>query len=278
MMKSLLKQPNTTVIGTIRGEAEFFDTSSLDLAKCSIIIIKRLSNTSDTDATALITSLESSHNIAHIDIVIANAGAAASFDAALQTPISELRLDFEINTLGPIKLFQAAYPLLQKSRRGPKFIYISSSLGSIEANERVPALAYGASKAAANFFVRTLHFEHENLVAVAIHPGLDLTFIFNFATFPRESFGVDWANIFGILSWVKTGNGQAFADAVGVAEPPMSIEDSVDGVLKQVCYSFAMLPCLEATDKLHFTRIYVDFSFADQCGYERPNFREVCVL
>ncbi|RDW69469.1 NAD(P)-binding protein-15 [Coleophoma cylindrospora] len=205
MMNSLVQRPNTTVIGTVRGDPELVDTSNLDLAKGSLVIIKSLSSTSETDATTLITSLELSHNITSIDVIIANAGVAASFDSALKTPISELRVDFETNTLGPIKLFQAAYPLLQKSQRGPKFIYISSSLGSIEAKEESPILAYGVSKAAANFFVRTLHFEHEDLVAVALHPG-----------------------------WVKTGNGQAFADAVGVTEPPMTIEASVDGVLKQV--------------------------------------------
>lgn len=35
--------------------------------------------------------------------------------------------------------------------------------------------------------------------------------------------------------WVKTGNGQNFADAVGAKEPPMTIEQSVKGVLAQVC-------------------------------------------
>ena len=37
--------------------------------------------------------------------------------------------------------------------------------------------------------------------------------------------------------WVKTGNGQSFADSVGVKEPPMTLEESVNGVLEQVCHS-----------------------------------------
>lgn len=37
--------------------------------------------------------------------------------------------------------------------------------------------------------------------------------------------------------WVKTGNGQAFADSVGVAEPPLTVEKSVSGVLAQVWLS-----------------------------------------
>lgn len=35
--------------------------------------------------------------------------------------------------------------------------------------------------------------------------------------------------------WVRTENGQNFADAVGVDMPPMSVEQSVEGILKQVC-------------------------------------------
>lgn len=35
--------------------------------------------------------------------------------------------------------------------------------------------------------------------------------------------------------WVKTGNGQNYADVVGVKEPPMTIEQSVIGVIAQVC-------------------------------------------
>jgi hypothetical protein len=37
-----------------------------------------------------------------------------------------------------------------------------------------------------------------------------------------------------VIRWVKTENGQIFADAIGVQEPPMSLEESVSGVLKQV--------------------------------------------
>ena len=35
--------------------------------------------------------------------------------------------------------------------------------------------------------------------------------------------------------WVKTANGQNFADSIGVSEPPMTLEQSVSGVLAQVC-------------------------------------------
>ena len=44
-------------------------------------------------------------------------------------------------------------------------------MGSIEQMEPVPGLAYGVSKTAVNFMVRKLHFEHDGLIAAAIHPG-----------------------------------------------------------------------------------------------------------
>jgi NAD(P)-dependent dehydrogenase (short-subunit alcohol dehydrogenase family) len=34
-----------------------------------------------------------------------------------------------------------------------------------------PTLAYGVSKAGANYFVRKVHFEHAGVVALAVHPG-----------------------------------------------------------------------------------------------------------
>jgi norsolorinic acid ketoreductase len=164
-------RPNTTVIATVRSSNT--STTELALLPCatnSKLIITTLSSASDTDAAAMVNTL-SQQGITHIDNIIANAGAGETFESTISTPLSELRQSFEINALGPIKLFQAAYPLFQKSAN-PKFIFISSSLGSIGAMEgNVPSLAYGVSKAAANYFVRKIHFEHEEVTAVAVHPG-----------------------------------------------------------------------------------------------------------
>jgi norsolorinic acid ketoreductase len=88
----------------------------------------------------------------------------------LSTTLSSIRDDFEVNTLGPIKLFQASYPLLKESPK-PKFVLISSSLGSIGAIVPVPNLSYGVSKVAANFFVKKIQIDHEEIAAMAVHPG-----------------------------------------------------------------------------------------------------------
>jgi norsolorinic acid ketoreductase len=69
----------------------------------------------------------------------------------------------------PIHLFQTLHPLLGNPS---KVILVSSSLGSIADMEgAAPTLAYGISKAGANYFIRKVHFEHPSIVAVAIHPG-----------------------------------------------------------------------------------------------------------
>ena len=80
------------------------------------------------------------------------------------TPPTNLSLH-QINVVGTLILFQAAYPLLKTSTSSPKFIPISSAAGSITEGTTFPAgiLAYGSSKAAENYLARKLHFEHEEL-------------------------------------------------------------------------------------------------------------------
>lgn len=58
------------------------------------------------------------------------------------------------------------------------------------------------SKAAANYFVAKIAVEFPELISVALHPG-----------------------------WVQTDMGQAFADAVGVQQPPMAIQESTEKLL-----------------------------------------------
>lgn len=107
----------------------------------------------------------------HVDVLIANAGMATSMGMSLDTTAGDLQAHFAVNTTAPLILFQALWPLLQKSKL-PKFIPISSSVGSIAISE-LPGGAYGPSKAALNWITRRLHVECEKagLVSVAVHPG-----------------------------------------------------------------------------------------------------------
>jgi len=196
-----------TVIATIRSlETETADLKALPTAAGNELIILPLASGSDNSALELIATILD-YGIKHIDVLIANAGSGSSFLPTLKTGLDAMREDFEINTLGPLKIFQAAFPLLEKAGKGrAKFVLVTSSLGSIgEMEYDAPTLSYGVSKAGANYLVRKVNFEHKEITTLAVHPG-----------------------------WVKTANGQAFADSIGVDAPPMTLEESVKGVLAQI--------------------------------------------
>ena len=76
----------------------------------------------------------------------------------------------------------------------------------------LPDTAYGASKAALNFVVRKLHFEHENLTIFPISPG-----------------------------WVQTDMGTPTAQAFGMEDAPTTLEDSIGGIVKTVSFLFFFL-------------------------------------
>jgi NAD(P)-dependent dehydrogenase (short-subunit alcohol dehydrogenase family) len=125
----------------------------------------------------------------------------------VSTTAAHMRDDFEINTIGPLVTFQGLWPFLQKSK-APKYVVITSSLGSIAAQEPVPAGAYGPSKAAANWVTRALHLQMDEagLVSVGIHPGFVKTDMGAFAA-------GQWNN---------------------VIQPNVSVKQSVQGILEIV--------------------------------------------
>jgi norsolorinic acid ketoreductase len=187
---SLLERPNSTVIATVRDK-EVTDCSSLralPLAENSKLVIETLCAstsppTSGSDSglaveQALLAALTNIHGIKHIDTIIANAGTGTMFSPILNSSPESLLSNFSVNTLSPIFLFQTLHPLLSLSK-SPKYIAITSMLGSIslQSPQAGPTLAYGISKAGLNFFVRKLHFEIPELVALAIHPGYVLIYL-----------------------------------------------------------------------------------------------------
>jgi norsolorinic acid ketoreductase len=154
-----VRSPDTSIV----------DLKALPVASGGKLIIEPLASDTADGTSNLIFTLISGHGITHINTVILNAGIAV-FTPLLTTPLSSLREHLEVNALAPISLFQAAYPLMSKASN-PKLTLITSSLGSIGEMDSSPSLAYGMSKAAANYFVREVHFECANVTALAVHPG-----------------------------------------------------------------------------------------------------------
>ena len=174
-VKRYLARPHTTVIGTVRDPSAPASEALHDLPKAegSRVIVVKIESTSETDALEAIKSL-STHNIDHIDIVIANAGifSLSAFQKVSEMKSSDLLHHCDVNAAGPVRLFQAVLPLLEKAA-APKFMAVSTGVATIAGMEHFPftVSSYGASKAALNFLVRRIHFENEGLIAFAVHPG-----------------------------------------------------------------------------------------------------------
>lgn len=174
-VKKYLSRPNTTLIGTVRDPAgvEGQALTKLPAALGSKVILVKVESTSETDAKDAIYTL-SSHDISHIDTVIASAGIFRSdaFRKVCEMKTSDLLEHVDVNAAGMIRLFQATLPLLRKADK-PIFMAVSSIVATLGGMEHSPYTlgSYGASKAALNFLVRCIHFEQPELIAFAVHPG-----------------------------------------------------------------------------------------------------------
>ena|ERR1700761_1022484 len=174
LVRTYLSRPNSIVIGAVRDPSS---PSSKALSKLqpgsgSRLITVKLDSLSETDPKKAIAKLQSEFGIDHLDTVIANAGIANWWGSALEVPVEAVRDHHNVNTVGTLILYQAAWPLLERSSN-PKFVFVSSTVGSIGDMEHWPlqGVAYGSSKAAMNYIIRKIHLEQEALTAFSIHPG-----------------------------------------------------------------------------------------------------------
>jgi norsolorinic acid ketoreductase len=149
--------------------------SSLPVGKGSALITIPLDASSETSITNAIHTLTTQYSITSLSVVIANAGMVEFYGTVLQTPVQGARDHYNTNVIGALALFQEVYPLLQSSPEGvlPKFVTVTSTVGSIGAMEDWPmkATAYGSSKASLNWLTKNIHIENPGLIAFPIHPG-----------------------------------------------------------------------------------------------------------
>ena len=170
---ALLKRPDTIVVAAVRNPSSAASLSQLPTASSSRVIIVKIDSQALEDPANAVAELQSKHDITKLDTVIANAGISDIYAPAATTSIAETQRHMEVNFIGPLVLFQAVLPLLEKSTN-PKFVGITSGIGSIADMGRwaqIPVTSYGASKAALNYFLRKAHFENEKLTIYALSPG-----------------------------------------------------------------------------------------------------------
>ncbi|KAJ5115666.1 hypothetical protein N7456_000014 [Penicillium angulare] len=208
LVETFLARSNITVIAAVRDPASASSQSlqSLPKGESSVLVTVKIESTSPTDPEAAVEILTKDHGIDHLDVVIANAGISDDFSTVHEVPIPVLRHHIEVNSYGPIYLYQAVYPLLKKSKT-PTFVGVGSPLGSISGMEQrpYPCAAYGPSKAILHWIVRKIHFENEEFVSFIADPG-----------FPQ------------------TDMGNAGAQAVGLGKAFQTVEESVGGIVKAI--------------------------------------------
>ncbi|KDN70839.1 putative short chain dehydrogenase/reductase family oxidoreductase [Colletotrichum sublineola] len=190
LVKALLARSSITIVASVRNEEA---AASLRSAVAGVargndseLHVMLLDFTQAPTPAAVIEAFKSATlgRIDRVDVLISNAAAPFPMTHTHATSAEDLRNAFEINTIAPLMVVQGLWPLMKKIQ-GPsdvsaKFIGITSSVGSIGSQEPFPAGAYGPSKAALNWLVKSLHAQHEGLVSVAIHPGWVQTYMGNY--------------------------------------------------------------------------------------------------
>lgn len=133
--------------------------SALELKKLptgagSRLLLVSIESNSPTDPSQAVKDIEAA-GINHLDLVIANAGVCPTPMPLTTVDPRDVSAAFNINAIGPLMLFQAVRPLLEKSTGSPKWMTVSTGASSITRLEvhgahGVPGYAIG--KAGANWF------------------------------------------------------------------------------------------------------------------------------
>lgn len=118
-----------------------------------------------------------------VDVVFQNAGILiAGGETSVLTDLDNWSDQFNVNTLGSIKLYQAIFPYWSKASKAAKrFIFTSTAGGSLGAGAPFSCYGYGLSKAGINFFAREIANEHASLypsnegitnsITIVVNPG-----------------------------------------------------------------------------------------------------------
>ena len=151
-------------------------TASEELKQLGVQVEERVDITSDASVADLRTRLGDMA----IDVLINNAGIAKRVTLE-DLDFDSIREQFEVNTLGPLRVTQALLPLL---KAGSKIVLMTSRMGSISDNTSGSSYGYRMSKVALSMAGKSLaHDLKPRGIAVAIlHPGLVQTRMTNFIT------------------------------------------------------------------------------------------------
>jgi NAD(P)-dependent dehydrogenase (short-subunit alcohol dehydrogenase family) len=162
-----------TVVGTVRRSEDAVRFEALAAGTSGRAVARQLDVTDDDAVFATVADVEES--VGPIDVVIANAGYGHE-GVFEESPMEELRRQFDVNVFGAVATLKAALPFMRERRRG--HLMAVTSMGGLMT---IPGLTYyHGSKYALEGILESLAKEVRGLgIAVtAIAPG---------------SFRTDWA-------------------------------------------------------------------------------------
>jgi 2-glutathionyl-2-methylbut-3-en-1-ol dehydrogenase len=160
----LLDARGDHVIAACLGECEGFAEGGIDA-------IGGVDVTSDAGVRRLVEGLRARG--ARPDWVLHVAG-VLGLDELGNIDYDDMRRQFEINTLGPLRVIEACIPFLGA---GSKVGIVTSRVGSLGDNGSGGMYAYRVSKAGANMIALNLHHDlsQRGIAVVALHPGMVAT-------------------------------------------------------------------------------------------------------
>lgn len=131
--QAYLRTHAQTVIAAVRDPNHATAQALADLPKGagSTLITVRYDASSEQSATDVVSELQAKYGIAHLDIVVANAGISKSWPLVKDVKRADIQEHVEVNVMGVVSLYQATRELLQRSADGPRFVAIGSMGGAL---------------------------------------------------------------------------------------------------------------------------------------------------
>lgn len=162
---SALAKRGDAVVAVCMGDGAAYKVGA------KVTVIPGIDVTSDAAIAKMAESLKAAD--CKIDVLIHVAG-VLGLDELGKIDYDDMRRQFEINTLGPLRAIEAGLPFLSK---GAKIGIITSRVGSLSDNGSGQMYAYRVSKAGANMVALNLHHDlsKRGVAVAALHPGMVAT-------------------------------------------------------------------------------------------------------
>ncbi|KAI0330780.1 NAD-P-binding protein [Cubamyces sp. BRFM 1775] len=171
IVKQLIESPTNVVLATCRNPSQATALAHLAESAGGRLHIVQLDISDDASVRHSVEQAWSIVGESGIDYLINNAGAIEEVWTVPSTmDLNALNREFQVNVLGPARVYQAYLPLVVKSQK-KTIVNISSNLGSIGCNRGIMATSYSITKNALNMLTYKEHVERPDLIVIALDPG-----------------------------------------------------------------------------------------------------------